>query len=255
MREISHLSKSNDTGYNSFAVTPLRVFVEVSDRYLWTLRPFAYLFNVYWSSLQPVVVAGYSKPSFRLPGNFMFHQINSVNYPAEKWSNGMIEFLRDQPDECFVLLLCDYWLSRTVDVGGVQTLFDYTLSRPNVLRMDLTADRLYAGGMFDLESWGHYDIIETPYGTPYQMSTQAGIWNKKLMLDLLVPDKSAWDVELHTQPPGNMRVLGTRQCPVRYANGILKGKIDDTQVQTIPDPHKQVVREMIEDARRDGDIP
>ena len=35
----------------------LRVFVTTSDRYLWALRPFAHLFNRYWSELQPVVVS------------------------------------------------------------------------------------------------------------------------------------------------------------------------------------------------------
>lgn len=236
------------------SMSDLRVFVEVSDKYLWTLRPFAYLFNVYWSSLQPVVVAGYARPGFRLPDNFVFHQISERNYPAEKWSNGMIEFLSANSDEHFVLLLCDYWMSRTVDTSGVKSLHEYMKYKSNVLRMDLTADRLYAGGMFDLEGWGHYDIIETPHGTPYQMSTQAGIWNRKLMLDILVPDRTAWDVEIGTQPPGHMRVLGTRQLPVRYANAIKKGVIDPDQIQSIPQPHLDIVKEMIRNADRNGEI-
>jgi hypothetical protein len=99
--------------------------------------------------------------------------------------------------------------------------------------------------MRDLESWGHYDIVTTPHGSEYQMSKQAGIWNRKNLLSLLVPGKSAWEVELHTQPPEEMTVLGTRQYPVRYANAILKGKLDDTQLKQLPAEHHQKIFNMI----------
>jgi hypothetical protein len=104
--------------------------------------------------------------------------------------------------------------------------------------MDLTEDRLFAGGMFDVEGWGCYDIIETPHGTPYQMSLQPGLWNRKLMLDVLVPGKSAWEAEIHTQPPDTMRVLGMRQAPLRYANAVIKGMVNMRQITRIPEPHR-----------------
>lgn len=223
----------------------IRVFVLTSDKYLWALRPFAYLFNIYWSELQPVVVGGFSRPDFKLPQNFKFHSIAPTNYPSDKWSDALIEFLRVYDDTHFVLLLEDYWLCRTVDVRGVAACHDYVINRPDVLRIDLTADRLYAGGMFDADYWGNYDIIETPTSTPYQMSTQAGIWNRARMLELLVRGKSAWEVEIQTQVPPNMRVLGTRQCPVRYANGILKGKLDLNQLGLITEEHRRRIFSVI----------
>lgn len=223
----------------------LRVFVEVSDKYLWALRPFSYLFNIYWSSLQPVVVFGYSPPDFRLPENFSFYQISPQNYPADKWSNGMINVLNNHSDSHFVLLLADYWLIRTVDVRGVSTCHEYVSNRNDVLRIDLTDDRQYNGDSRDIDMWGSYDILETPFSSPYQMSTQAGIWNRELMLSLMRPDMSAWDVEIYTQPPPSMRVFGTRQRPVRYANAINKGKIDDEQISKIPEQHKFIIQDMI----------
>lgn len=223
----------------------LRVFVEVSDKYLWCLRPFSYLFNMYWSSLQPVVVMGYKRPDFKLPPNFVFHSIARTEYQSDRWSDGVIEFLRMQEDEHFVFLLCDYWLQRTVDVRGISACHEYIKMRPEVLRIDLTEDRLWAGSMFDVEGWGSYDIIETPHGTPYQMSLQPGLWNRKLMLDVLVPGKSAWEAEIHTQPPDTMRVLGTRQSPLRYANAVIKGKIDMSQINRIPEPHRAHILEVV----------
>lgn len=215
----------------------LRVFVEVSDNYLWTLKPFAYYFNIYWSTLQPVIVAGYKKPDFQLPPNFKFHQIAPENYPADKWSDGMINFLSKQDDRHFILLLCDYWLCRTVDMRGIDACYEQMTMHNNVLRFDLTDDRQYAGGVKDIGYYGSYDIVETPHGTPYQMSLQAAIWNKKLLLDVLKPGMSAWETEIHLQPPSNLRVMGTRQRPVRYANAVLKGRIDYDQLGKIPKEH------------------
>lgn len=223
----------------------LRVIVETSDRYNWALLPFCYLFNVFWSSLQPVIVCGYSRPQFRLPANFQFFSIDSRNYPAERWSDGMIKAFSSIEDEHFVFMLADYWLVRTVDVRGVDACHQYIACMPDVLRIDLTDDRQYAGGALDADYWGSYDIVETPYQTPYQMSTQAGIWNRRLFLKLLQPGKSAWQVEIETQPPESMRVLGTRQRPVRYANAIQKGQLDRSQIDTIPEPHRRHVLGLI----------
>jgi len=112
-----------------------------------------------------------------------------------------------------------------------------------VLRLDLTEDRLYAGGMFDVEPYGHYDIIETPPGTPYQMSLQAGIWRRTMLLELLQPGMSPWAVELQNSPPENMRVLGTRQNPVRYANVFKGGNPDELlNLDQIPGEHVEYMR-------------
>jgi hypothetical protein len=214
------------------------VVVFTSDKYSWALGPFCHLFDTYWSSLQPVTVVGFNRPSFPLPSNFEFYSVAPQNYPPERWSDAVIQYLSGQDFSHFCLFLEDYWLMRGVDHAGITSLMVYTREHPEVLRMDLTADRLYAGGMYDVEPWGHYDIIETPPSTPYQMSTQAGIWNRELLLKLLKHNKTAWEVEIQTQVPPEMRILGTRQYPIRYANGILKGKLDVGQIQMIPQPHR-----------------
>jgi hypothetical protein len=220
----------------------LPVYVTTCDRYLWAMRPFAYLFNTFWSSLQPVTVVGYREPDFDLPPNFDFYSAGKDG-GQEHWTDGVIKFLQEAAADIFVLLLDDYWLNRKADNTGVGTLADYVAEHPDVLRLDLTTDRLYAGGMFEVESYGHYDIVETPFGTPYQMSTQAGIWRKSLLLELLKPGMSPWQVELQTQPPERMRVLGTRQNPVRYANVFKGGNPDEMlNLGQIPERHVEAMR-------------
>lgn len=221
------------------------VLVTTSNRYMPVImRPFAYFFNLFWSEGQPVTVVGFQPPEFELLPNFHFFSAGMDNN-QRSWSGALIRALNQMQDELFVLLLDDYLLSRTVDCGGVATLADYMQMHSRVLRMDLTADRLYAGGMFDVEPYGHYDIVETPPSTPYQMSTQAGIWRRSLLLELLKPEMSPWEVELQTSVPGRMRVLGTRQWPCRYANVFKGGNPDELlNLEQLPGEHVEELRKI-----------
>jgi hypothetical protein len=135
-------------------------------------------------------------------------------------------------------MLEDYWLCRTVDFRGIDTLAEYCRLHPEVIRMDLTTDRLYAGGMTDVESYGSYDIVETKEGTPYQMSLQAAIWSRKHLISVLKPGLNPWEVELQTQIKEPLRVLGTRQFPCRYANVFNSGKPGELlNLSEIPSEH------------------
>lgn len=227
----------------------IRVFVYTSDPYIWCLKPFAYLFNIYWSELQEVIVGGFTPPQFPLPKNFTFHQIDKKPYPKQKWSNGLIRFLQDYQDDVLVLLLEDYLLRRTVDHGGIDSLASYMCMNENsdVVRLDLTADRLYGKGAHDVEPWGHYDIIACDKDAMYEMSLQAAIWNRRNFLRLLKPDMNPWEVEIQTdmtQQP--YRILGTRQWPVRYANLMLKGEVVDYELEHIPQPHRDNIERWIQ---------
>lgn len=204
----------------------LNVVVSVSDKYLWALAPFAHLFNKYWSDQLQVTIAGYKQPWFDLPNNFKYHSIAAEGYPKEKWADGFLKFLYQYPHDYFLLMLEDYWTCRKVNVDALGKLCDYFMERPDCLRIDVTADRLYAGGMRDIGYFYEFDIIEAP-GSQYQMSLQAGMWNKRLMIDVLEsltpPDQSAWDVELignNYVLNNKLHVAGTRQWPVRYVNGM-----------------------------------
>lgn len=229
----------------------LRVIVVTSDRYLWALKPFSYLFNQFWGEKQPVLVAGYNPPTWRLPPNFAFHSISKHDYPQEKWSNAFIELLNSIPDEYFVLMLEDYWLTRQVDTNAVDVFHKFMAQTGDIVRFDLTNDRLHAKGdcrnAQEIPPIDHYDIVYTPPDTPYQMSFQAAIWSRGLLLQVLEPDKSPWEVELHTQFPPDFGVVGSRQWPVRYANAIRKGAIDEDQLKMIRQPYMAKVREWIPD--------
>jgi len=193
---------------------------------LWCLRPFSYLFNIYWSSAQPVIVGGYAHPPFELPPNFTFHSIHPDCYPAERWSNGVIEFFQSIKDPFFVWMLEDYWLNSPVNTNVVDLLVDYMHQHPDVLRIDLTTDRLCSGHARDIGTWNYIDLVETTHEVQYQLSTQAALVNRRLLLQTMKPDLSPWDYELQDTKdilPSSMRILGTHQHPVKYTIGIGTG--------------------------------
>ena len=209
----------------------MRVFDFSSDKTQWALRPCSYLLNIYWSALQPVVVSGFSLPPFKLPDNWTFMQISRNPYPAEKWSDQVIETLSQVEDEWLVMLFDDYWLNRGVDHEAVRSLYEYVRGSSDVLRVDLTDDRQYNGHARSAGAWGRLDLVETGWDAEYQLSTQAALLNRRHWLNILRPGLTPWEYEMHHQETikgqaAGLRVLGTRQCPVRYTNGLGMGHGD-----------------------------
>lgn len=227
----------------------LRVFVITNDYYLWCLSPFAYLFNKYWSPAQEVVVAGFRSPKEAMPPNFRFHTLGRVNAPQNQWSNGLIKFLEEMPDEFSIIMLEDYWIYRPVDSKGIEILAQQMRHDPHILRMDLTGDVAYCRGdpryAYNFGFINHYDIVKKPPGVSYRMSFQAGIWNNRLLLSLLKKDKDPWQVEIYTPVPDDILVLGTKQWPLRYANAIWKGELDTREIQLLHADDYKIIEKVI----------
>lgn len=211
-----------------------RVVVMTSDKYLPALRVFAWLFNKYWSAAQPVLVGGFTPPDWPLPANFTFLSLGAfADYPVGKWSDALIKLLSSIDDEAIVLMLEDYWLIRPVDQAAVDIGAGYARQFTNLLRFDLTADRLFSYGprypndVPDYGFAGHLDLVNPEPG-PYRLSMMTAIWRRDNLLSLLVPNESPWDVEIVGTTRANERtdllVLGTRQCPVRHILGLRGGE-------------------------------
>lgn len=204
----------------------MKILVASYSKTYWCLEPFAYLFNKYWKD-ENVTVLHYPPVPFDLPENFNFFSPSLIDYPKNKWAEGIIKYLESINDKSVVLLLEDYWLTRRVNTDMIYTLSSLIENNDNILRVDLTADRLYAGGARDVGYIEYIDLIEAK-NSQYQMSLQAGIWHRENFLRVLTMldknKRSSWDVELEGTSIINnglgLRVFGTRQYPVRYENGV-----------------------------------
>lgn len=231
------------------------VVVSTSDKYLWAISPFSYLFQKYWGGTD-VYIAGYTVPKFDLPNSFTFYSIATPQYEKEKWVDGFLKFLYQFPHDYFVLMLEDYWLCRNVDKQGIEILGEMMEDNKDLLRVDLTQDRQFAGGAKHIGYYNRFDILEAPQ-SQYQMSLQAGLWNKKLLINVLeslpMDLHSAWDVELTGTGIVNsssMKVYGTYQCPIRYVNGMNNATSDKINFSGLMEHDIPTVKNLIEDAKK-----
>jgi hypothetical protein len=199
-----------------------RIVVSTSDKYIQAIRPFAWLMKKYWPGHPEVVVLGFTPPSFTMPDNFIFHSIGRFDhYPVQRWSDAVYKGLSELPDEIFILMLEDYWITRPVHDDVVRMCADYMEQFKYVARIDMTGDRLHAGGATFYGKLGMVDLIWSDPDSPYHMSFMAGMWRKEHLFRVLVPNETPWDVEIHgTTRLSKLRdeviVLGTNAWPIKH---------------------------------------
>ena len=144
-----------------------RVFITTCDSYLAALKPMAWMMNKYWKPLPQVAVLGFSFPDFELPENWSFCSVGKQeDYPFGKWSDALIDFLNEVPDEVFLLMLEDMWPTRPVDTEALDILYRYMLQFEYVAKMDLVGDRLYAMGAIPYGNVGRIDLMKSMPGSP-----------------------------------------------------------------------------------------
>ena len=169
------------------------------------------------------------------------------DYPINKWSNAVRNLIghTDFVEERFILMLEDYFILRKVDERGIRQLGAYMQQHPEVAKIDLTTDRLYAGGMRDYAAYEQFDLIIGDPNAAYNTSVLAAIWDKGAFLELLVDDETPWQFELEGSTRWKnyafdtyKKILGTRQFPIRHTVAIRNGVIDYECLWQEPHPNK-----------------
>jgi len=206
----------------------MKTVVLTSDSHSWLLKGFFHQWKKYalYGGPDKVEVAGFTKPD--LPKDIKFHSIGDMkDYPVDKWSNALIKYLNEIPDDLVLILLEDYWLIRPIDYDAVEEAAELMESYKDVIRFDLTTDRCnnrnaeYAGAFRKL------DLCRAK--GDYSLSFQASIYRKSLLLEVLQPNESPWQAELNGSGRLNALpydVLGCYSWPINYAIVVNKGKFD-----------------------------
>lgn len=204
----------------------MKTIVLTSDKGNWLLPGFLHQWRKYDG--REIEIWGYTDPGKLVRGKTEFRSIGRFeDYPMARWSDGVILALESIDDDLVEVYLEDYWLMRHTNFDAIALCAEYLGNYPGIARFDLGTDRLYAKTVRDVESIGAIDIIEA--GGDYAFSWQASIWRRDILLSLMQPGETAWESELagtnrlNTAP---YRVLGTRQCPVRYMIAVNKGQFD-----------------------------
>lgn len=207
----------------------MQVIVAASEQMYKCLSPFVYQWRKYVNFDDvDLVICGFAEVEYFFKKATRFYSLGEqADWPASRWSEKLIRILDEVAEEQFILMLEDYWLTRPVDMQAVKMLFDYAAQFENVLKIDLTHDRLYINGGADFlygsntyDNCGYLDLIKSPPGTPYQMSLWAGIWNREQLKRILVPGETPQDIEIAgtRRVTDDQLVLGTRQAPLLHGN-------------------------------------
>lgn len=205
------------------------LYVLTSDKYLDALRPFSWLLNKYWVPNPPVIVGGFTPPSFMLPENFTFHSLGRFeDYPVGKWSNALIKMLLELPHDIFGLMLEDYWVYRPVDVEAIHVAADYMQQFEYVARFDLTGDRKHSGFAKPYGMAGRVELIISDPDSQYHCSLMTALWRRAHLLKILVEGETPWQIELEgTSRLRALRnyviVLGTQAPPVYHTLAFRSG--------------------------------
>lgn len=198
-----------------------RILVPTSDKYIKSILPFAWLLKKYWKDHPDVIVGGFAEPDFDLPEGFSFISLGDMkDYPIEHWSDAIKKFFNSVNDEVFIWMLEDMWIVRPVKDTVVKMAYDYMIQFEYVARLDLTGDRLYAGGA---HFYGKLDSVDLIWSDPegqYHLSTMPALWRKKHLLDAIIPNETPWQLELAGTPrlgamSNSVIVLGTNAWPIK----------------------------------------
>lgn len=236
---------------------PYRILLLTSDHYIKAVLPYAWLLKKNWPDHPDVLVGGFTKPDFNLPDRFSFHSIGRFSdYPITRWSDALIKFLYEIPDEVFILSLDDMFVVEPVKDQVVRMCYDYMEQFRYVARLDLTGDRLWAkGGDVSLYGrLGNVDLVWSDPGSQYHLSTMPAFWRKEHLLRVLIPGETPWQVELQGTPRlaslhKSMIVLGTNAWPMRIhlafrggdpgkmlLDGLSQGDIEEMSRRGLLDP-------------------
>ena len=211
----------------------MKTVVFTSDNHNWLLRGFLHQYKKYVDEINApelkIEVAGFTKPDF-LPDDVSFFSIGKMqDYPVNKWSDGIIAYLKQLNDPLVLILLEDYWLIRKANIEAIYDAARVMQIDQNVFRFDLSTDRLFSK---DTQYYASYNNIDICAGKgAYALSFQAGIFRTDLLLEFLEPGETPWQSELEGTwrvDKSRYTVFGSYQWPLNYAIVVNKGKFDRT---------------------------
>lgn len=193
----------------------MKIFTLTSNKYIHVLPGFAYLWNRFYSENQAVTVVGYEERPVGLPRNFSFLSLGKqTDYT---WSAGVIKLMKSIKDQHVMIMLEDYFLNAPAKVGIINQTVRFMEEHPEVAKVDLTDDRLKLSHL-------PYNVLGVPAPmivsgseTNFQMSVQAAIWRRDMLLQFLDPKDDAWASEKR----GTKRIISARYA--NEFNGLILG--------------------------------
>ena len=192
----------------------LSIYVSSFDDYADVLPHFFVRLTKHWPDCPyPVYLGG-------VANEYAIQNIDVLRTDAKDWSSGAIQCLKRIETKYVLLLLEDYLLNRKVDTAEIEKIVAL-MDRGN-----LQAVRLFPYPAPDVPMPALPMLGFQAHGSPNRIGTQATIWQRDALLDLLRPGESIWEFEIY----GNIRsnkyagIAGCWHPVLHYVLGVGRGK-------------------------------
>ena len=162
------------------------VVVNSCDQYEEAWYPFFELLKKYWPNRKMKVVLNTETKQYVHTGI----DIRCINTrECKAWSERLIKVLTQIKTEYVILLLEDFFLQGYVKEQEIQRCIDY-------MKQDSQIAAFYFKHITGHDKVSNYSgYNEMDMNKKYILNCQAAIWNRKLLLELLEPGESPWDLE------------------------------------------------------------
>lgn len=203
----------------------MKIVVLTSNKYVHMLTGFVHLFNKFYPN-QEVTVVRYDVRPPKLPDNFKQFAIG--NQSDYSWSSGLKHYLEQIEDEFVLLMLEDYYLDRLVNVGLINSIYNFMSANSHVFKFDLTDDRTKVP--HKEHNWKMiandkdvYDVIQSDINAPFLASVQVAIWRRDFLLGILNKTDNPWQFEKNKRTKTYLKkhdgiILGCVNPPMSYVN-------------------------------------
>lgn len=155
------------------------------------------------------------------------HTVSTIE--AGDFSDVLIWYLGQLNDKFIIIMLSDYLITKQVNTDTINVLLRYMNEHPNVLRCQI-------GNMFGIESSSsHTDTIgdiRIFEGNFLPTSLTPAIWNRELLLEMMVSLTCPWGFEIKGRDKFdsmNWRSIWPVPEPIDYINSI-RGRVPDKMV-------------------------
>lgn len=164
----------------------LSILVSSFDKYSDLWDPYFQLLFRNWPSLSSKV--------FLITNNIKFKEKKVISLflsENNSWSKSVIEAISSVETKYILFSLEDFLLKELVNVSKIEDTIEF-LIKNNAAAVYLNKNRF---NHLKFEGNENFKLINP--NTPYAVSTQAAIWDKDKLLEVLETYESAWDFEIN----------------------------------------------------------
>ena len=200
------------------------ILIATSNDFLPLLKPFAFLFNEFWSPRQKVTFLGYESPTFSLPKNFDFVSLG-YQRGVKHWANDILPYIEKLNYDYFSYTAEDMFLAREVNFEALDLLLQKCRT------LDTPPGRAALGDSVSMQNNipcpQEQNFILQTSDSQYRLSLQWSLWRKDYFLKYLHPDYSQWDFEVKNMEIAKSdgeNIVGLKEnYPLGFCNASVTG--------------------------------